>query len=148
MSIIKKVFKYPPDMEHKIQKHEEHMLKVYSGIINEKYKNYFEKFGLDVKTMLLWECVSQKKSSKNRIKFGLGYSCSVICEIKRDGEIVHIPSTDGEVDYYPLFARWEISRIDFHFNRPPYLLFNDVDEIYEDMNELQALLEKKVSGIS
>lgn len=55
---------------------------------------------------------------------------------------------DENIDNHPLFAIWEISRIDFPFNSPPYLLFNDVDEVYEAMSELQALVEQKVSGIS
>lgn len=140
LELVKNLFRYPVDMEEKIIQHEEKMLKVYTQIIDESYRGFFEKFGFTVDIFLHWDNMLQKTSSKNRIAFCPAYSCSVHCEIKKNGDVVEVPIYDGEVNYYPLWADWGVSGIGFPFNKSPYELIDDVDDIYEDMNELKELL--------
>lgn len=132
-------------MEEKIVKHEEKMLNVYSKIIREKYQSFFSKYGCALKIGLEWEFMYKNFYSYTRPPFGVGYSCVVYCEIQKEGKLLNIPSYDGEVDYYPLFATWEISVVNFPFNRLPYVLFPNIDEdMDEDMNELAELLIEEV----
>lgn len=144
IKIIKKYFKYPIDMERKITKHEENMLKKYSEIIVKNYAAFFESLSFEIEIELSWESGFYKRTcSRSRRKFDPTYCCYVICEIKKDGQVVKISSDDGEVDYYPLSAGWEISRLGFPFIKPYYFLFEDIEEVYEDMDELKKLVDKK-----
>lgn len=141
-------FQYPLEMGTIIINHEERVLSLYQNIIIEKYQFFFEKYGCSLEIGYEWQYMHQNICSKSRLPFKAGYSCCIYCEIRKKEDMVTVYLQDENIDNHPLFAIWEISRIDFPFNSPPYLLFNDVDEVYEAMSELQALVEQKVSGIS
>lgn len=141
---ILKKFKYPKNMEENIKYHEEEMLTYYSEIINKKYGEFFKKNGYDVVLKLIWGNDLKRTSSERRIKLGVGYSCGVYCEIQKSGKTVEVFLEEEDIGYYPLVKMWEITRIDFFFNKPQYLLINDLEEFYEDMDEFQELLSKNI----
>lgn len=151
MSIIRRIrkkFEYPKSMKEKIIQHEDEMLKYYSEIITEKYGEFFQRNGCSVAVKLIWGNDLKRTSSERRIKFILGYSCDVYCEIQKKGKTVEVFLEEEDIGWYPLVKSWVITRIDFPFNKPPYLLIKDIEEVYEDMDELQELLSENVSGIS
>lgn len=139
-------FQYPLEMRKIIIAHEERVLSLYRNIIIEKYQFFFEKHGCSLEIGCEWQYKSI--CSKNRLPFKSGYSCCIYCEIQKNGDMVTVYLQDEDIDNHPLFATWEISRIAHPFNNPPYALWSDVNEIYEDMDELQELMNTKVSGIS
>lgn len=150
MSVIKRIrkkFEYPKNMREKILQHEDEMLKYYSKIITEKYGEFFQRNGCSVVVKLIWGNDLKRTFSERRMKFALGYSCDVCCEIQKKGEIVEVFLEEEDIGWYPLAKSWIITRIDFPFNKPPYLLIKENEELYEDMDELQELLSKKISEI-
>ncbi len=145
MKILKKIrtrFQYPLDMEDKIIQHEEKMLKILLEIINEKYQPFFHKHGCTLKIALQWGYMCKNLGSDSRLQVRWDYSCSICCEVHKNGRLLEVDLHDGEVDYYPMWAIWEISIINFCFCRPPYLLIKDIDCIYEDMDELVEMLNE------
>ena len=85
---------------------------------------------------------------KKQVTFEGRIFMSYILRDTKKGDMVTVYLQDEDIDNHPLFAIWEISRIDFPFNNPPYVLLSDINEIYEDMDELQELINKKVTGTS
>ncbi len=64
LELVKNLFRYPVDMEEKIIQHEEKMLKVYTQIIDESYRGFFEKFGFTVDIFLHWDNMLKKHRLK------------------------------------------------------------------------------------
>lgn len=145
---IRKKFQYPKNMKEKIIQHEEEMLKYYSEIITEKYGEFFQRNDCSVELKLIWGNAFKRASSERRMKLGVGYLCEVSCEIQKKGKTVEVFLEEEDIGYYPLVKAWVITRIDFPFNKPQYLLIKDLEEFYEDIDELQELLSKKVSSVS
>lgn len=137
--LIKK-FKYPLEMKTKIIKHEEEMLNYNRDIIIQRYHTFFAEYKYTLKVGIVRSYMGKIVSSNEEIPLKAGYSCQLYCEVQKNGEIAKILSYDGECEYYLLFAVTEISRIDFPFNNPQYLLFDDTEEFYEDMDELQEIV--------
>ena len=141
-------FQYPLEMDKLILNHEEKVFILYQNIIIEKYQFFFEKHGYSLKIGCEWQYMHKNVCSKSRLPLKAGYSCHIYCEIQKKGDMITVYLQDEDIDNHPLFAIWEISRIDFPFNNPPYVLLSDINEIYEDMDELQELINKKVTGTS
>lgn len=137
-NILSESFIYTPEKSKKIISHEEQMFKKYSEIIDE-YKNLFKEHDCTLNTCLIWTN-SKGESFNNRPPFKNGYECQIYCEIQRDGKEVHIDSTDGEADYYPLSASWIISSIFSHFFKLKAYLCSATDDIESDVYELYNLL--------
>lgn len=155
-NILKEKWKYPTDMGDKIIQHEEKMLMRYSEIIKSHYQSLFEKYGCDLNIGLEWLNLFEKcgcdldirlewfKTGRNcRRKFHAGYSCQIYCEVLKDGKEVNVPDYEGDYDFYPLWAVWEISRIDGIFCKEKYVLCTDsAEEICRDMDRLVKCYEE------
>lgn len=140
---IKKKFEYPKNMKEQIIQYEEKMLRTYSEIISHKYNEFFEKKGCTVELNLAWGNDALKPTwSKKRTKFKYGYWGAVSCEIKKNGKTVEILCNEEDVGWILLDSSWRITRINFPFQKVPYYLIEDFEELYEDMEEFQELLEE------
>lgn len=103
----------------------------------EKYKKAVEPFvplfaeiGCSLRLEQQWVNQIHHTWSTERLPLEKGYECWIHCIVERDGEEVHIISTDGEVDYYPLITSWTVSsymRIGFKLRAYLYASVDDVD---------------------
>lgn len=134
-------FKLPHEIETAICEHEDKMLKIYKKIF-EEYEPVVLQYGCAIKIERIWSNCFKKGCSVNRLPFKVGYECSIQCEIQKNGKLVEVKCTDGEVDYEPLFAVSAISRIDFKFfNKEKGVVMNDdTDDIKEQLDDMIELL--------
>lgn len=128
-------------MEAKIIEHEEKTLKLYSNIIMEKYKSFFEDYGCEVSIRMGWQRM-KKFSEENRLPLKDGYLCVICCCVHKKGEqeILELPFYEEGGDMRSLMATWIITWIGSPLCKKPYELFSNVEEIYEEMDGMVELL--------
>ena len=127
-------FVYDKKEDQRIITHEGMMLEAYAKAVA-CYSPLFAQYGCSLEVSLYWVDFSTRKCYDHRLPFRIGYACYVCCEVQRDGEVVHVKSTDGEADYYTLSTERMVSAIDRDFFQTKVSLYSDSDEA-EDMEEL------------
>ena len=74
---------------------------------------------------------------------GIGYRSCVCCTVEREGRMVSVKSYDGEAEYYNLLVCWEIVRVERKWFKTIIKVFDDIDEIDDDLNLFLVQLESE-----
>lgn len=121
-----------------ISKFEIEILSKFETEMYEKYKNkiepyvhLFDKEGLELKIIMEWYNNIQKEWAVNRLPLQNGYMCNIYCVVMKGGEEARIVCNDGEVDYYPMIAQWNISYISRALCKLKIEMFDDIDDDLE-----------------
>lgn len=133
---------YSDETKEMICSHEEYTLKLYKKKINNYLSQFVEK-GYSYEVGLFWDNFYSGNGSKQRCKFGNGYTCYVYFDVLQDGKIVCLEG-DDEADYYPLSVCWEITCIRRWFFKLRVELFDDVDDDLEsDIKEMLSQIASR-----
>lgn len=133
-------FIYKPEKEKIIIEHESRMIEKYCEAI-EKYSVAFDKYDCTIQIGWEWSNSSTGNRDEKRLPFKNGYNCYLYCNIQRNGETVRYEDEDGEVDYYEVMSEWNISFISRFFFKLNVTLYDNTDEIYEEMTRLLKIVE-------
>ena len=123
------------EREKRIQDFEAEMLEKHKKLAI-PYLPRFDVLGYELEIVLGWANLNRKTWSYNRLPIVNGYECFVYCLVKKDGEEVHVASKDGEADYYVLEKSWMISYVHRCFHKLKISLYESVDEVDADLNDL------------
>lgn len=78
-----------------------------------------------------WHNNIKKEWSVNRLPLQNGYMCNIYCVVMKGREETRIVCNDGEEDYYPMIAQWNISYISGAFCKLKIEMFDDIDDDLE-----------------
>jgi len=133
-------FIYTAEKKQTIIEHEEEMLKKYSEVVD-VYAAAFAQYNCILKVELGWSNFLKKYNTENRLPIENGYECYVCCNIERNGRVICYEAPDGEEVYYEMFLSRLVSSISKSLFRMKAYLYEDSEEIYGIIDEIEPLLE-------